>query len=591
MLKSLRRCLHLTVQRAASGRFFPRPPVVTIMGHVDHGKTTLLDHLRNSQIVKQEFGGITQHIGAFVVPFKHLDKKELVTFLDTPGHAAFSSMRQRGANITDIVILVIACEDGVLDQTIESIGHAKASEVPIIVAINKVDKFPNKNDLEQRIETIRNELRVHDVVTEADGGDVQLVKISALHGIGVDDLKESLLAQAETLELKAEMDCPMQGRVVESKLDPHRGKMCTVLVQRGRLVKGSSVVAGSGRNWAKVRSLFDERGHVTQSCDPGLPILVTGWRGDHLPSPGDVIDEVKNETEAKAIAMAFKEEQDRIRALQDAEEASKRAEEYQKVYKEKLIEKQKSGFVYRPVRYCERGVRLKEIVDDENRDRKLNLVLKCDVDGSLEALLEILDTYDPHNNQLVQLDLLHYGVGDISDNDLIMASSFKGSVIYGFNVKPSNQKILIKAKQDGVPLKIFNVIYHLIDDLKLRMTEKLPELERHEEFGRASVIEEFVISEKGKKKFHVAGCKCTKGSFTRSLEYKLLRNNELIAKDMKVKTLKHFKDDVNEILKGRECGISFEGNENLEFKPGDILIGYERGKFKPKLKWDLKGFS
>lgn len=572
------RCIHQLV---------PRPPVVTIMGHVDHGKTTLLDYLRNSRIVEQEFGGITQHIGAFVVPFK---QKQQVTIIDTPGHAAFAGMRQRGANVTDIVVLVIACEDGVLDQTIESIEHTKRSNVPLIVAINKIDIFPKAKDLENQVNIIRRQLMVHDVITEQDGGEVQLVKISALKGVGIESLKESIIALADTLELKADIECPMKGCVIESKLDSHRGQLCTILVQQGRLTKGSYLVAG-GYNWARVRALFDERGQLRPSCDPGFPVLVTGWREERLPAPGEFIYQVKNESEAKHITRSFLEEQAKIKASKDAEAAAQKAEQHYEVYKEKLAEKIKSGYLYRPIFYNQKGVRSKETEEDKYHDKKINLVLKCDVDGTLEALLGILDTYDPHNNQLIKLDIMHYGVGDIVQNDLIMASSFKNSLIYGFNVKPADQKLLIQAKQEGVTLRTFKVIYSLIDDLKARITEMMPDVEQHEELGRASVIEEFVITEKGKKKIHVAGCRCTKGAINRSLNYKLLRNNETLVTGLKVNTLKHVKDDVKEIAKGRECGISFEENEDLEFKPGDILVGYEIKKFKPKLKWDLKGFS
>lgn len=566
-----------------------RPPVVTIMGHVDHGKTTLLDYLRNSQIVKQEFGGITQHIGAFVVPFKQNDKKELVTFLDTPGHAAFASMRQRGANITDIVVLVVACDDGVLDQTVESIKYAKSSNVPIIVAVNKIDKYNDDKLIDKNIQFVRKQLIVNDVISEQDGGEVQLVKISALKGTGVEDLKESILALAETLELKTEIDCMASGRVIESKIDAHRGKLCTVLVQKGILDKNSIIVAGY--NWAKVRALFDERNQLQQTCGPGLPIQVTGWREQELPAAGDEIIQVPSESDAKKIIHQLNQERFEHKALESAELAAKRAEKYIKAYKEKLKEKRESGRKYGRVFFTERGVIPKESEEDEYAERKVNLILKCDVDGSLEALLQLLDTYDKDNKQFVKLDIMHYGVGPITENDYTLASSFPNSVIYGFNVKPANQKIFLKAKQDGVGLRLFNVIYHLIDDLKCRLNEKMPELDQEHVVGQANVLQEFVIKENNKKRSHVAGCRCSRGNLNKNYLYRLLRNKEVVAKDMKVKTLKHLKDDVKEVEKDRECGISFLDQENLSFKPGDILEAYELRKYKPRLKWDLKGFD
>lgn len=565
-----------------------RPPVVTIMGHVDHGKTTLLDHLRNSQIVKQEFGGITQHIGAFVVPFKQNKKTELVTFLDTPGHAAFASMRQRGANVTDIVILVVACEDGVLDQTVESIKFAQTAGVPIIVAVNKIDKCANQKELETNIVLIRKQLIVHNVISEADGGDVQLIKMSALKGLGVDDLKEAILALAETLELKAEKDCPVSGRIIESLVHPHRGKLCTLLVQKGQLTKGCCLIAGT-QNWARVRALFDERGQLKQSCEPGLPIQVTGWREDELPAAGEAVMQVPNEAEARAIINKFKQERLYEKATRDSEEASKRAEEFYKLYKEKLIEKRESGRKWSRIFFTPRGVRPKESSENPSKEMKINLVLKCDVDGSLDAILNLLDSYDKDGRQPVKLDVVHYGVGAISESDYIIASSFPNTIIYGFNVKPADQKILVKAKKEGTTIKFFNVIYHLVDDLKARISDKIPELDEEVENGKANVLQEFLVTER-KSKTHVAGCRCSKGSLKRDSLYKLVRNKEVLVQDMKVKTLKHLKDDVKEIEKDRECGISFLEHENIEFKPGDELVAYEKRKYKPKLRWDLKGF-
>lgn len=567
-----------------------RPAIVTIMGHVDHGKTTLLDHLRNSQIVKQEFGGITQHIGAFVVPFKLKDKTDLVTFLDTPGHAAFASMRQRGANLTDIVVLVVACEDGVLDQTVESIKYAKNSQVPIIVAVNKIDKYQDPKELAENIEIVRRQLVVHDVVSEADGGDVQLVGISALKGTGVEELKEAILALAETLELKAEVGCPVSGRVIESSVHPHRGKLCTILVQKGELVKGNHLIAGSS-NWARVRAMFDERNQLRQVCGPGQPIQVTGWREEALPTAGDPIWEVDSEAEAKRILHKFRADRFEERASNDSKLAAERSQEWQNIYSELLVEKRKKR--HRTVSVTPRGVRNKETIHDGTQDdSKINLVLKCDVDGSLDALLNLLDTYDKDNKQVVKLDIMHFGVGAISENDLSLATSFPNSVIYGFNVKPAQQAIMLQAKRAGVELKLFNVIYHLIDDLKAKLAAKMPEMEEEVELGQANVIQEFIIKETNKKRLRVAGCRCNYGMLTREAFYKLLRNKEVVAQGLQVYSLKHVKDEVKVIEKNKECGISFqEVADEVEFKPGDILVAYEARKYKPQLKWNLKGFN
>lgn len=577
-----RRFLHV-----ASKISIKRPPVVTIMGHVDHGKTTLLDHLRNSKIVQQEFGGITQHIGAFVVPFKLRNSTELVTFLDTPGHAAFASMRQRGADVTDIVVLVVACEDGVLDQTLESIKYAKNSQVPIIVAVNKIDKFPIKSELDKQIANVRQQLFVHDVITEHDGGEVQMITISALKGVGIEDLKESIIALAETLDLKACTDVPCRGHVIEAGVDKARGKVCTILVKDGVLRKGDIIMAGD-HNWARARALFDERNKLQQTCGPGLPIQVTGWREEDMPSAGDPVYQVESEAKARQIVHEYRGMKNRAKWEQDALEAQKRHEVYYENYK--VLAASKARKYYR-IFELGRGVRAKETKEDPFANQRVHVVLKCDVDGSLDAILELLDTYDPHSKQTVKLDVIHYGVGPISNNDLALAQSFQNTVIYGFNVKAIDQQIMLDAKRSGVPLKLYNVIYHLIDDLKQRLSDKIPELLVDKELGRARVVQEFVVSER-KKKLHVAGCMCESGSLKSNGLYKVIRNTEVVADEMSVKTLKHLKDDVKEIARGKDCGVSFAGeHEKFVFVPGDLLVCYEKVTHKPKLKWDLRGFD
>lgn len=569
--------------------FVKRPPVVTIMGHVDHGKTTLLDYLRNSQIVKQEFGGITQHIGAFVVPFERPNAKqaELLTFLDTPGHAAFASMRQRGANITDIIVLVVACEDGVLNQTVESIEYAKASDVPIIVAVNKIDKYPNNKELLNNIEILKRQLICYDVKAEEDGGDVQLVKISALKGTGVEELKEAILALSETLNLQVRIDCNVSGRVIESSMDIARGKICTILVQMGELRKGHYLVAGY--NWAKVRCLYDEHGQLKQTCRPGFPIQVTGWREPEIPAAGDIIVQVASEAEARARVCKLNEERVRERAAIDAKAAKVKQIEHHKEYTSLRMANIEIGAKYRSIYNDRLNDRSKKSSDVE--EAKVNLILKCDVDGSLEALLELLDTYNENNKQPVILDIMHSGVGPITRNDLVLASSFSDSIIYGFNVKLSDKNLILDAKRQGVDLKLFNVIYHLIDDLKSRISERIPDVEQEFEIGIAYVLQEFVVRLAGGKKTPVAGCRCSRGLLKKDVLYRLVRNSEVLAEGLQVDSLKQLKDDVKEIVKDQECGISFLDQTDLRFQPGDQIIAYELRKHKPKLKWNLKGFQ
>lgn len=567
-----------------------RPPVVTILGHVDHGKTTLLDYLRNSQIVKQEFGGITQHIGAFVVPFKSKNTTQVVTFLDTPGHAAFSAMRQRGASVTDIAILVVACDDGVLDQTIESINYIKNSQVPMIVAINKIDKFKDPSQIEKNIEHIRKQLISHDVICEADGGDVQLVQISALRGIGIENLKESILILADIMDLTNEVDCPARGTIIESKVDPHKGQTCTLLVQKGRLLKGNYIIAGRN-NWAKIRLLYDERGKIQNSCEPGFPIQVTGWREKELPFAGDPFAQVPSEKEAKSTIKDFYQARLIAKSENDLMAWKKKFDEYYVDYRKDLMERREKGFRYSQRSLMHRGYRQKESTVDENAfARTLNLVVRSDVHGSLDALVTIIDQYDKDGKQPVKLDLMKHEVGLISESDLLLASSFRNSTIYGFNTKVADQKIMNKAKAAGVPIKLFNVIYHLVDDLKERLSSLMPEIDVEIEIGKATVLQEFVINER-KKKIHVAGCRCDKGQLLSDAMYRIERNGKIVANLWSTYTLKHLKADVKQIDKDMECGIAFVEGKDFVFKPGDKIKCIRMNKVKQKLKWNLKGFA
>uniref|UniRef100_A0A3B3ZYR8 Tr-type G domain-containing protein n=1 Tax=Periophthalmus magnuspinnatus TaxID=409849 RepID=A0A3B3ZYR8_9GOBI len=436
----------------------PRPPVVTIMGHVSHGKTTLLDSLRASQLVSAEAGGITQHIGAFLV---RLPSGESMTVLDTPGHAAFSCLRARGASATDIVVLVVAADDGVMEQTVESIRHARNAGVPMIVAVNKCDK-PQADP-----ERVKRELLSHNVICEEYGGDVQAVHLSALKGEGLVQLTEAVVTLAEVLELKAEVDGLMEGVVIESRTDKGKGPVSTALVQRGALRKGAVLV--SGRTWAKVRFMFDENGSVLNRAGPSRAVQVCGWR--ELPSAGEGILEVESEHRAREV-VAYRqhldeqqrlgEEQKTIAANQEAhlqQYRLQRAELAHLSWRHALYQKNKEAFASRP----------RERDTDQSTPR-LGVVVKGDVDGSVETLLNVLDSYDAQHQ--CELNLIHFGTGDISETDVSLAHTFSGSV-YGFNVSVA-RSVQQVALQKGVPLRLHSVIYKLIEELKQELSQKLP---------------------------------------------------------------------------------------------------------------------
>ena len=403
-----------------------RVPVVTIMGHVDHGKTTLLDGLRHSELVKQEFGGITQHIGAFVVSLEQQSQsrtkaKNLVTFLDTPGHKAFSAMRERGSNITDIVILVVAIDDGVMEQTIESITFAQSSQVPIIVAINKVDKSVNfKKDLEH----LKNGLRAHGIILEEDGGDVQAIQMSALKRSGLDQLKEEILALAETLELKAYTDGSVNAVVLESSVDPKKGKTASILVQNGTLRKGDLLIAGHN-SWAKVRAMFDEWGNTTDKCLPGFPIQVIGWRDDNLPDAGDNVWQLESEKRVKELISLVKANDRRKRAEIDAEAAQRKLDEHLKTYREELVALRAAGVRYKRKKNKEAR---EKMIKEEDTSHQLNTIVKCDVTGSLEVMLDIFDSY-PNDKSEAKVDLIHYGIGAITEKEVELAACFDRTII------------------------------------------------------------------------------------------------------------------------------------------------------------------
>ncbi|NWR83032.1 IF2M factor, partial [Furnarius figulus] len=546
----------------------PRPPVVTILGHVDHGKTTLLDSLRKTQVASMEAGGITQHIGAFLV---HMPSGEKITFLDTPGHAAFSAMRARGTNVTDIVILVVAAEDGVMQQTIESIQHAKNAGVPLILAINKCDK-PEADP-----ERVKKELLAHDVVCEEFGGDVQAVNISALKGENLMVLAEAIVALAEMLELKSDATGLVEGTVIESRKDKGKGALTTAIIQRGTLRKGCVLVAG--KTWAKVRFMFDENGKAVDAAPPGIPVEIMGWKD--VPSAGDEILEVESEQRAQEVIdwRNYVEQQEKLK--KDVEVIEAKQKEHRMEYEQKqqklahLTWRQRKAVLYKANKHLmfQRPTEKREV--DENT---LSIIVKGDVDGSVEAILNILDSYDCEDE--CKLDIVHFGMGDISENDLSLAEAFNG-VIYGFSVNV-NQSVKKLADKKGIKIKLHNIIYKLIDDLKEELNSRLPPAMVETTIGEASVLDTFSVTV-GKNKVPVAGCRVQKGLLDRRMKFKLIRKGNMIWKGS-LSSLKHHKNDAQVIKAGMDCGLSLD--KNLEFNIGDDIICYEETEVQQTTSWD-----
>ncbi|WP_027287257.1 translation initiation factor IF-2 [Rhodovibrio salinarum] len=494
----------------------PRAPVVTVMGHVDHGKTSLLDALRKTDVVAGEAGGITQHIGAYQVV---LSGGAGITFLDTPGHAAFTQMRSRGADVTDIVVLVVAADDSVKDQTVEAINHAKAAEKPIVVAINKCDK-PEANP-----DKVRQELLNYEIVTEDMGGETQAIEVSATTREGLDQLEEAILLQAEILELKANPDRAAEGVVVEAKLEKGRGPVATILVQRGTLKKGDNFVAGA--EWGRVRALVNDRGENVNSAGPSIPVELLGLQG--TPKAGDEVIVVDNEQRAREIS-EYRQERQREKEVAASGRASL----------ETMLSQIKEG-----------------------QASELPVVIKADVQGSLEAIQGALGQI---GNDEVQPNILHHGVGGINESDVTLAGA-SGAVIIAFNVR-ANGKAREMAKQEGVNIRYYSVIYNLIDDVKQALQGMLSPEAREEFIGYAEIRQVFSVTKVGK----VAGCRVTEGVVKRGAGVRLLRDNRVIYEG-NLKTLKRFKDEVREVKDGYECGISLENWEDIQ--EGDVLECYE----------------
>ncbi|NXC38471.1 IF2M factor, partial [Penelope pileata] len=546
----------------------PRPPVVTIMGHVDHGKTTLLDSLRKSQVAAMEAGGITQHIGAFLV---HLPSGEKVTFLDTPGHAAFSAMRARGTYVTDIVVLVVAAEDGVMQQTVESIEHAKNAGVPLVLAINKCDK-PEADP-----ERVKKELLAHDVVCEEFGGDVQAVNISALKGDNLMVLAEATVALAEMLELKADYTGLVEGTVIESRKDKGKGPVTTAIIQRGTLRKGCVLVAG--KTWAKVRFMFDENGKAVDAASPSIPVEIMGWK--EVPSAGDEILEVESEQRAHEVVAwrTYVEQQEKMEKDGEVIEAKQKEQrmEYEKKQQKlaHLTWRQRKAALYKANKHLMFLKPKEKIEMDKN---VLSIIIKGDVDGSVEAILNVLHSYDADDE--CKLDIIHFGMGDISETDISLAETFNG-VVYGFSVK-ANETVKKLAAKKGIKIKLHNIIYKLIEDLKDELNSRLPPSVVENTIGEASVLDTFSVTV-GKNKIPVAGCRVQKGQLDKKMKFKLLHKGDVIWKGS-LSSLKHHKDDVQVIKTGMDCGLSLD--KHIEFSVGDQIICYEEKEVQQTTSWD-----
>jgi translation initiation factor IF-2 len=495
----------------------PRPPIVTIMGHVDHGKTSLLDAIRKANVVAGEAGGITQHIGAYQVTAPNGSK---ITFIDTPGHAAFTAMRARGASVTDIVVLVVAADDGVMPQTVEAIRHARAAKAPIIVAINKIDK----PDAEP--ERVATELLQHEVQVESFGGETLAVQVSATKHTNLDKLLEAIALQAELLDLRADPDRNGEGAVIEARLDRGRGPVATVLVQRGTLRVGDLVVAGS--QWGRVRALIDDKGAPVETAGPSTPVEVLGFSG--APEAGDRVAVVESEARAREIA-EYRERQKRDKqAARGAPARSSLAD---------MMSQLKTA-----------------------GRKEFPIVVKGDVQGSVEAIVAALENL---GNEEVGARVVHSGVGGVTESDVTLAEASK-AVVIGFNVR-AHKEARDLAERQGIEIRYYNIIYNLVDDVKAAMSGLLAPTLREEMLGNAQILEIFTISKVG----HVAGCRVTDGVVQRGASVRLIRDN-VVVHEGKLSTLKRFKDEVREVQAGQECGMAFENYQDM--RVGDVIECY-----------------
>jgi translation initiation factor IF-2 len=499
-----------------TGDLVSRAPIVTVMGHVDHGKTSLLDALRKTDVVSGEAGGITQHIGAYQVQLKGGQK---ITFLDTPGHAAFTQMRARGAKVTDLVVLVVAADDGVMPQTVEAISHAKAAHVPIIVAINKIDKG-DANPARVKSELLQHEIQVEDL-----GGETLSIDVSATKAINLDKLEEAILLQAELLDLKVNPNRPGEGAVIEARLDKGRGPLATVLVQRGTLKLGDILVAGS--EFGRVRLIINDRGENVESAAPSMPVEVLGLSG--VPEAGDEFVVVESEARAREVT------EYRARKRREQRHAAVARQSL-----DQLLKSRKDG-----------------------EKRLLPLVIKADVQGSVEAIQGALNKLGTDE---VAAQVLQSGVGAITESDVILAHASGGAII-GFNVR-ANAQARDRAKRDGVDIRYYNIIYNVVDDIKAVLSGMLAPETREKFLGNAEVLEVFTVSKAGK----VAGCRVTEGVVRRGARVRLIRDNVVIHEG-ELSTLKRFKDEAREVQAGQECGMSFANYQDMQ--KGDVIECFE----------------
>ena len=514
----------LKVETDDPDKLISRPPVVTIMGHVDHGKTSLLDVIRKTKITENEAGGITQHIGAYNVD----TEKGQIVFLDTPGHEAFTEMRSRGAKVTDLVILVVAADDGVMPQTIEAINHSKAAKVPIIVAVNKIDK-PNANP-----ERVKRELADVGVVPEDWGGDTIFVEVSAKENRGIDDLLEMVLLQAEILELKANPEKLAVGHVVEAKLDAGRGPVATVLVKEGTLKIHDAVVCGV--HYGKVRALLNDMGQQVLSAGPSIPVEIIGLSG--VPNAGDELVALSDEKDAKQVSLHRTQKQ-----------RSKELAKTSRLSLEKLYEKMQ-----------------------ENEVKDLNLIIKADVHGSIEALSDALTKL---SNEEVKINVIHSATGALNESDISLAAVSE-AIIIGFNVRPSS-KIQAFANEENVDIRFYNIIYNVINDIKNAIVGMMASTFEERILGRAEVREVFHVPKVGA----VAGCYVTEGKIERGQLARILRD-WVVSYEGKIASLRHFKDDVKEVQTGYECGIVIKNYNDV--KLGDIIECYYVEEIKPEVE-------
>ncbi|CAO3606821.1 unnamed protein product [Mucor hiemalis] len=548
------------------------------MGHVDHGKTTLLDTLRKTSVAAGEAGGITQHIGAFSVK---LPSSKTITFLDTPGHAAFSAMRQRGAQVTDIVVLVVAADDGVMPQTQEAIQHAHAANVPIVVAINKCDK-PGVDT-----SRVKQELARYNVHLEEIGGDVPCVEVSGLTGKNLDQLEETIVTLSEILELKAERKFGAEGVVIESQIEKGRGNVASILVQRGTLKAGSVVVAG--QTWCKVRSMTDHQGKPVKEATPGMPVKVIGWKD--VPSAGDEMLTATDENLAKTVVDNRVARHQREQQLRDLEVINeKRRNQREQLEQERMAEKayKKEMYMYQkglsellPESLGKRLSAIQSLLQEENGDDakkeilELRAVVKGDVSGTVEAVVDCLAGLQ---NKQIRVKVIHSSVGNISEGDLQLAAACEGRVI-GFNVK-ADKRILAEASKIGVPVKSYSIIYKLLEEVKDQLSDMLPPIITTQVVGEAALLQVFDINVKGRETRPVAGCRVTNGSIQKNGRVRVVRDKETIWEG-DLSELRQVKKDITEAKKGLECGMSFEGF--TDFKAGDVIQSVQTIETKQKL--------